>query len=51
MTGMRREWVKGPRTFVEGASAKGKVVQRLGKNGGPVVEQHVELWLVPKGSS
>ena len=51
MNGLRREWVKGERKLVEGVTAQGRTVTRLGKNGGPVIEQHVELRLVPKGQS
>lgn len=48
MSGFRRVWVKGPRSTVESIDNKGKVVQRVGKRGGPVIEQVVELHLVPK---
>jgi hypothetical protein len=45
---MRRVWVRGPRGFLTGIDNKGRSVVRLGKNGGPVIQQRVDLILVPK---
>lgn len=47
MSGLRREWHRGPREEVT-AKDKGRDVVIRGKNGGPVIRQHVELRLVPK---
>lgn len=46
--GYRRVWVKGPRQTIESTDTKGNTVVRRGKNGGPVIDQRVELHLVPK---
>lgn len=48
MPGLRREWHRGPRSVVQGTDNRGRPIMRLGKRGGPVVEQSVELWLIPK---
>lgn len=47
----RRTWVKGERKTVGSVDSKGRHVPRLGKNGGPVIAQLVELHLIPKEHS
>ena len=46
--GLRKEWFKGPRSIIEAVDNRGQRVVRLGKRGGPVIQQIVELRLIPK---
>lgn len=46
--GLRRVLIRGPRETVESKTSKGQVTVAVGKNGGPIIKQDVELVLVPK---
>lgn len=48
MAGLRKKWYRGPHALSVGIGNRGQNVVRLGKNGGPVIKQVVELHLVPK---
>jgi hypothetical protein len=45
---MQKIWVKGERKLLVSKDTKGRETVRLGKNGGPVVQQEVTLILAPK---
>jgi hypothetical protein len=49
VSGFRKVWIKGERREVTGFDTNGRPITRRGKNGGPVIEQRVELHHVPKG--